>query len=266
MKTLRWMIGLVGVALISVSCTNQTANDQTQTPTAETNTSEIQVAETPAQALRQTPGQTLNNPSLLEVPIPPGEVVRVPPAPGLIQPTIAAQRLPQVSAGRDDPFAAIAAAPEIRSVQRVATGSVPRLPSAPENFRPANGQPSAQLPTAPVFRQPSPAQVSTVPLPALVPAPDSGTVSPLPSVSVASSPATFTNAIEISGIVQAGERVSAIVTLPNEPSRSVSAGDYLANGRVLVKRIDVGVDAEPFVVLELDGREVVKSVGSSAVL
>ncbi len=112
--------------------------------------------------------------------------------------------------------------------------------------------------------------VSTIPLPALQPAPADPNL--LPSVPVGTTPpvnpapVSTIDSIEVSGVVQVGQRVSAIVRVPDEgTSRYVNVGDYLANGRILVKRINISAD-EPTVILEQDGREVVKTVGSSSLL
>ena len=58
----------------------------------------------------------------------------------------------------------------------------------------------------------------------------------------------------------------AIVRSPLEPSsRYVSPGQRIANGQVLVKRIEVR-GSEPVVVLEESGIEVVKFIGQPAEL
>ncbi len=71
-------------------------------------------------------------------------------------------------------------------------------------------------------------------------------------------------AVEVNGVIQVGEKLSAIVkTSADKTSRYVSAGEYISNGAVLVKRIEVGVNKEPLVTLEQNGVEVIKQVGSS---
>jgi hypothetical protein len=83
--------------------------------------------------------------------------------------------------------------------------------------------------------------------------------------SVPSAPTlALAQAIAVSGVVQAGSQTSVIVQVPNETtSRSAVVGDYLANGKVLVKRIEMQ-GAEPVVVLEQDGAEFIKPVGSGS--
>jgi hypothetical protein len=64
-----------------------------------------------------------------------------------------------------------------------------------------------------------------------------------------------TGAIEVGGIPQ------LIVQSPNEPfSRYVQPGQYIANGQVLIKRVDMSQDP-PVVVLEELGQEIYKTVG-----
>ncbi len=71
-------------------------------------------------------------------------------------------------------------------------------------------------------------------------------------------------AVEVSGVTNIGGTVRAIVKEPNETiTRSVSEGDYLAKGAVLVKRIQIDSDQEPSVILEQNGVEVIKPVKST---
>jgi Tfp pilus assembly protein PilP len=70
--------------------------------------------------------------------------------------------------------------------------------------------------------------------------------------------------VEVNGVMQVEGKVSAIVKEPNEQiSRSVSEGDYLSKGAVLVKRIELSNNEEPLVILEQNGVEVIKSVSSN---
>jgi hypothetical protein len=70
--------------------------------------------------------------------------------------------------------------------------------------------------------------------------------------------------VEVKGVMQVGERLAAIVQESDEKiSRSVSAGEYISNGAVLVKRIHLGGNEEPLVILEQNGVEVIKPVSSN---
>jgi hypothetical protein len=77
---------------------------------------------------------------------------------------------------------------------------------------------------------------------------------------------TLAKAITVTGIVQVGSSRQAILRSPLEPSsRYVSPGQRVANGQVLVKRIEVR-GSEPVVILEESGIEVVKFIGQPAEL
>jgi Tfp pilus assembly protein PilP len=77
------------------------------------------------------------------------------------------------------------------------------------------------------------------------------------------SPTSVADVIEVTGVVQVGQKVSAIIKAPQEASsRYVSEGEYLAGG-ILVKRIELGTREEPLIVLEQNGVEIIKSVGSA---
>jgi hypothetical protein len=78
-------------------------------------------------------------------------------------------------------------------------------------------------------------------------------------------PQRLSEAIEITGVVEVGGKTSVIVKAPDErSSRYVQVGDYLSNGKVLVKRVEMGM--EPMVILEEDGAEVTRSVGGGSSL
>ena len=80
---------------------------------------------------------------------------------------------------------------------------------------------------------------------------------PAPSTELAS-------AVEIKGVMQVGRKLSAIVKESDgKASRYVSAGEYIANGAVLVKRIQVADNQQPLVILEQNGVEVIKPVSNT---
>ncbi|NJN85723.1 MAG: hypothetical protein HC881_04660 [Leptolyngbyaceae cyanobacterium SL_7_1] len=143
--------------------------------------------------------------------VPPIQPLAVP----LIPPTGAAERLPQVSVGRGDPFSAVSNAPTV--------SIAPATPTAEPTVEPVAAAPTPLLP------QPL-STVPTTPLPVLVPAQPA-----LPQVPVATPAAPVQPDIQVSGVVQIGSKLSAIVELPGETSRYVSVGDRLGNG-ALVRR------------------------------
>ena len=68
--------------------------------------------------------------------------------------------------------------------------------------------------------------------------------------------------VTITGVADIGGMVRAIIKAPEEDSsRYVDIGQYVANGQVLVKRIDMSDPSSPVVVLEESGIEVYKKVG-----
>jgi hypothetical protein len=70
--------------------------------------------------------------------------------------------------------------------------------------------------------------------------------------------------VEVTGIVQVGGSIQAIVKAPDEPSsRYVGVGQRLSNGQVLVKRIETA-GSEPVVIFEQSGVEVSRAVGQSS--
>jgi hypothetical protein len=71
--------------------------------------------------------------------------------------------------------------------------------------------------------------------------------------------------VEVTGVVEVGGRMYAIVKAPNETaSRYVQAGDTLSDGQVTVQRIEMNEGSAPSVVLAQFGVEVTRSVGDKA--
>ena len=107
-------------------------------------------------------------------------------------------------------------------------------------------------------------------IPALEPPPTLGqlpiAIAP-PAVYLGPPPAQPPNtarAVEITGVIEFSSGAKAIVKAPNEQSRYVGEGDRLANGAVLVKRIETNPSADPVVILEENGEEVFRTVGTDA--
>ena len=77
------------------------------------------------------------------------------------------------------------------------------------------------------------------------------------------SPTEIADNVLVTGLVELGDRVKLIVQAPGEvTSRYVDLGQYISNGKVLVKRIESNFPT-PRVVLEQAGVEVVKVVGET---
>ncbi|MBD2461610.1 hypothetical protein H6G89_11165 [Oscillatoria sp. FACHB-1407] len=133
------------------------------------------------------------------------------------------------------------------------------LPTSVQPIAAAPARSSAPVATAPAQSAPVPAR-SPAPVPARQPA-QSQAVAVRPSPQAI--PNRLAESVVVTGVVQVGDTVSAIVQVPNEQSsRYVRAGEYLANGRILVNRIEMTADGEPRVVLVQDGVETVRTVGN----
>lgn len=224
-----------------------------------------------------TAAGTGTNPSEVEPLVAAAGPIQLSPLPALLQSTTSQSRLPEVAAnaGRFDPFGAITTAPPLPEPAATAAaipaaadfspGTQPNLTTTPEStVTVSNNVPLPPLPPVPSMLPPLPSQpLAAVPV-ANPPSSPLGAVAPLVPL-----PGTgpLAEQIEVTGVAQVGSRVHAIVREPNgSDSRYVAVGDYLAGGQVLVKRIEVGVNSEPRVVLEQGGREYTRSVGGTAAL
>lgn len=184
--------------------------------------------------------------------------------PGLIQPTNAAQRTKQVQKGRQDPFAVlfVQAVETVPSTERNRGRLIPRIPSRPSPSRTkAQSSRTVALGTSPnPGRLPNPIGQGNS-LPPVVP----GSVSTLPPPPALPQP-DLAKTVAVTGVVQIGSDPQAIVKVPNEAtSRYVRVGQLLANGQVLVKRIEISEGADPTVILEQYGVEVSRAVGEETV-
>ncbi|MBD2260965.1 hypothetical protein [Pseudanabaena sp. FACHB-2040] len=176
--------------------------------------------------------------------------------PGLLKSTPQEVRLETVVAGRPDPFAPIVL-PGPGALKRPAAAAPVAATAAPA--------PVQDLPLIPVA-----ATQALPPLPTMmVPLPNLGPVAAAPTMPLSSDqpfaqPQSPVDRIEISGVAQIGDHVSLIVKEPGVmTSRYVRAGELIAGGQVRVKRIDLS-NSEPVVVLEYNGQEFYRSVGSAA--
>ena len=184
----------------------------------------------------------------------------------LLASTNGSSRADSIVAGRADPFSPITQAPPVQAPTPIAaattpTGSVQAGPSSPSpsNVAPLPIAPiptTGQLPALPT--SPNPVALPNTPAPlAALPSPNQL----LGNAPTAVSPLQ----VELTGVAQVGDRVALIVReAASGTSRYTFAGDYLANGQILIKRIDVSAQ-EPQVVLEYNGREYTRMVGGSAV-
>jgi hypothetical protein len=241
----RIWVALAGtIAMAAAGCTSS----DTPAPTASVSpvSQPAKVAQSPTAT--QNFSQPTVNPKL---PPPPSAI------PGLIQSTNGEERAKQVQAGiqaskaQRDPFKSVPTpvvtllpnpqpTPAVSAPQ---VASAPARPATPGSARPGSARPGSVQP-------------GLVPLkPGL---PGIAALPPLPTANLA-------NAVEVTGVVQVGGVPQAIIKSPNErTSRYVRTGQRLANGQVLVKRIDVYTGSgTPVVILEENGIEVARAVGDS---
>lgn len=248
---------LVGASALSTACAGNQAENNTVS-VIEPEAAAVANASPDAPAKRAS----VDTPKLPASAANPNQPLAVP---GLLPPTNSSDRLPQVTVRQSDPFSAAATLPTTPPpAPAVAAPAAVTRPAAPSNPAPATAPAARPAPAAQSAPSPAPQPAPATPAATTptVSVPAATAASPVPAP--VPSPTQIASAIEVSGVVQAGNITSAIVQVPNEgTSRYVSAGDYLANGRVLVKRIEVGTDGEPVVILEQNGVEVIRSVGSS---
>ncbi len=184
-------------------------------------------------------------------------VAQKPPAgdtiPGLIQSTNGDERAKQVQASIDgqkgkDPFAGLP--PKLQQPRTAANSqNVPTVRQLPPTPQIPTRRPTSPSTTAFNPKTPLPPGNSSVPVIKTLP--------PLPTANLA-------NAVEVSGVVMVGGVAQAIVKAPNEEtSRYVRVGQRLSNGQVLVKRIEMNGGSDPIVILEENGVEVSRAVGTT---
>lgn len=129
-----------------------------------------------------------------------------------------------------------------------------RLPSPP-TARGTNRSPSPSRAPSPLLSKPS--VTAKVLPPAVTPPPP--VVPELPKLPEP----TQAQGVQVTGVVEVGGVQMAIVKVPNEPDRYVREGQRIANGQVLVKRIETNRGPNPVVILEQYGVEVARGVGET---
>ncbi|GAP99179.1 hypothetical protein [Leptolyngbya sp. NIES-2104] len=194
----------------------------------------------------RTPQANVPSPQAFAKPVVPQKLETVTPikVPGMIPTTD--NKTPFMPVAVDstrDPFAAPTLSTELQ------TTVIPQKTIAAKSS--IDAQPIVPLPQ-PVL--PMPQTVSVRPLPAIPIAPP-----PMPPVSQAN----LADAIALTGVIQTGNQVSAIIEDTDGTSRSVQVGEKLANGAVTVKRINLNSGGDPSIVLVQNGMELIKTVGRS---
>lgn len=237
MKKIWRFVSFVGILCLASSCSSKTAAPPASEP--------LTASETPQSALESTAaGQPLSAKDFFPDPLV-ANASTLKPIAGthLIPPTTSAERVPQIETGRSDPFATL--------------GFTPTVVTKPV------AQPVVAVQPAPVMPAPVVQPPVVLPEPAVLPVP-SVNVPPVMTRPAPPAP-SLAETVEITGVVQIAGVTNVIVKVPDEhTSRSVAVGERLGNGKVLVKRVEMGL--EPTVILEQGGREIVRSIGSSNAL
>jgi hypothetical protein len=177
--------------------------------------------------------------------------------PDLISSTNPDQRLRSIQSARPDPFALVSVPPSITITRDSQTSGGGQSPSSTGSGTPgqvpargSSGSGSSRIPsgTQAMLPQPIPVLPDIPRLPRSLPA----ALPPQPELA---------RAVNVSGVVQIGSAVYAIVDAPDEPSsRYVQVGQRLSNGEILVRRIDFN-GSDSAVILEQAGMQVVRRVG-----
>lgn len=289
------------LALFVGGCQSGDTGEQveTNTPSPTPVASPIQPKPAPSKApfdtgkplVAQQPGATTAVPGLIP-PVPPDEVFnrmnkgRVDPFSAVpIQPEVTVSPNPSApGAPNTRPVPQVPQLPRLRQPNGGVSGN--RSPGTRSQSPAARTQSPAARVQAPRVTPPNrvvpPAR--TLPKPGATTAPkpsgtttntpNSGPGGSLPRGPVATAPQlipqlpqlpepTQARGIEVSGVVEVGGTSVAIVKVPNEPARYVREGQRIANGQVLVKRIEMNRGPTPVVILEQYGVEVARGVGEA---
>lgn len=161
--------------------------------------------------------------------------------------------MPVAVSSTRDPFAATTIPTTLKATLQ---------PAAPQATTPLNrNQPVAPIPQPSIADRPipQPAPLSVQPLPALPIGGTPNTAPPAPPVSRTN----LADAIALTGVIQTGSQLSAIVQDTDGNSRYVQVGESLANGQVTVKRINLNSAGNPSIVLVQNGVELTKLVGQA---
>ena len=179
----------------------------------------------------------------------------------LIQSTDSNERLQQISNSRSDPFAVVPIPPP-RQITPPPAPPAPTAVAPPDGTAGAPAGPGTPGAGAPVAVGPG-APGATPGTPGTTPvAPGAGqpaTPPPLAPLPALPQP-TLAEAVQVSGVMTIGNENFAVVQT-SAGSQYVRVGQRVSNGQVLIKRIDLR-GSEPMVVLEENGIEVSRPVGS----
>lgn len=196
--------------------------------------------------------QSVPPPQAFAQPVVPAKPLTIPPVKitGMISTTDSKARLMPVAVASDrDPFAATAMPTALRAtIQPVRATTIATKSSIVAT------QPIASLPQPTISLNPTPLPPTSVP------------VSPAQPVILPPMPPALrlADAIALTGVMQTGSKLSAIVKDTDGTSRYVQTGESLAGGQVIVKQINLNPAGNPSIVLLHNGVEFTRTVGSVA--
>lgn len=202
---------------------------------------------------------------------------------GLIASTNSQQRIRQVSQGRPNPFASLSVVPTIKAIsvetnnsQKIKSTSNLKLTTETSQTTKSllSNSPKGNTIQTTLVSQPLTAKLPNIKIStktnhssqkiitAKANLKNHQALAKKPMV-VIPQPTQAENTV-IAGVIDIDGTVKAIIQAPEEKSsRYIAEGQYIANGKVLVKRID-SYSSTPIVVLEQYGQEVIKEVGEVA--
>jgi hypothetical protein len=261
------LVSAIGATVLTMASCGSPSSDSTSTPTNSPPASPI----VPSTA---SPQPTVNPEGTKAAGSNAGGAAVAQLGSGLLPQTDPDVRRQEISSGqRNDPFSSLNFNPEITappplpgsggsgvsgSSDSGSTSGSGRSSLTGAGTRPGGSRPSSATatrggkPAATASRLPGNQPNSSAPVaPPVVPPPP-------PTTDLA-------DAVQVTGVVQLGSIIQAIVKAPNEPSsRNVQPGERLSNGQVLVKEIMLGAGGNPVVVLEQNGVEIMKPLSDKS--
>ncbi|MBW4524204.1 MAG: hypothetical protein KME18_03280 [Phormidium tanganyikae FI6-MK23] len=162
--------------------------------------------------------------------------------------------MPVAVSSTRDPFAATTIPTDLKATIQPAA-------QKPNAERGASIAAKSSIVTPPVVSLPQPViRYAPIPQPEPLLAPALPIMPPpMPPVSRTN----FADAIALTGVIQTGSQLSAIVQDSDGSSRYVRVGESLASGQVTVKKINLNRAGDPSIVLLQNGVELIKTVGRS---
>jgi hypothetical protein len=182
----------------------------------------------------------------------------------LINSTNPDQRLRSIQSARPDPFSLVPTAPSVTITREIrasgggqGSGSVGSGGGSGSSGSSGSGSSGGGSRRSVETQAMQPQSIPALPdIPRL----------PRPMPSALAPQADLARAVSVSGVVQIGSIVYAIVDAPDEPSsRYVQVGQRLSNGEIIVRRIDMN-GSDSSVILEQSGMQVVRRVGDAPVV